>query len=75
MASSPWKAEIIEAMKLKPFARGKKDLQQKRISALERELRRKAAAPLVLKKKRTRSGGSKGTRNGPGGSAEVSGVD
>jgi predicted transcriptional regulator len=52
-----WKAEIIEAMKLKPFAGGKKDPQQKRIAALERELRRKeaalaeAAALLVLKKK------------------------
>ena len=52
-----WKAEIIEAMKLKPFAGGKKDPQQKRISALERELRRKeaalaeAATLLVLKKK------------------------
>ncbi len=52
-----WKAEIIEGMKLKPFAQGKKDPQQKRIAALERELRRKesalaeAAALLVLKKK------------------------
>jgi transposase-like protein len=52
-----WKAEIVEAMKLKPFAGGKKDPQQKRIAALERELRRKesalaeAAALLVLKKK------------------------
>ena len=52
-----WKAEIIEAMKLKPFAGGKKDPQQKRIAALERELRRKeaalaeAAALLGLKKK------------------------
>jgi transposase len=52
-----WKVEIIEGMKLKPFAQGKKDPQQKRIAALERELRRKesalaeAAALLVLKKK------------------------
>jgi transposase len=52
-----WKAEIIEAMKLKPFTGGKKDPQQKRIAALEKELRRKeaalaeAAALLVLKKK------------------------
>jgi transposase len=52
-----WKAEIIEGMKLKPFSQGKKDPQQKRIAALERELRRKeaalaeAAALLVLKKK------------------------
>jgi transposase-like protein len=52
-----WKAEIIEAMKQKPFVGGKKDPQQKRIAALERELRRKeaalaeAAALLVLKKK------------------------
>jgi transposase len=52
-----WKAEIVEGMKLKPFAQGKKDPQQKRIAALERELRRKeaalaeAAALLVLKKK------------------------
>jgi transposase len=52
-----WKAEIIEAMKVKPFLHGKKDPQQKRIAALERELRRKeaalaeAAALLVLKKK------------------------
>jgi transposase len=36
-----WKAEIIEGMKLKPFAQGKKDPQQKRNAALERELRRK----------------------------------
>jgi transposase-like protein len=54
---SRWKAEIIEGMKLKPFAQGKNDPQQKRIAALERELRRKeaalaeAAALLVLKKK------------------------
>jgi len=33
-----WKAEIIEAMKLKPFVGGKKDPQQKRIAALDREL-------------------------------------
>lgn len=52
-----WKAQIIEAMKLKPVVGGKKDPQQKRIAALERELRRKeaalaeAAALLVLKKK------------------------
>jgi hypothetical protein len=52
-----WKAEIVAAMKLKPFSGGKKDPQQKRIAALERELRRKeaalaeAAALLVLKKK------------------------
>jgi transposase-like protein len=52
-----WKAEIVEGMKLKPFVQGKKDPQQKRIAALERELRRKdaalaeAAALLVLKKK------------------------
>lgn len=52
-----WKAEIIEAMKQKPFVGGKKDPQHKRIAALERELRRKeaalaeAAALLVLKKK------------------------
>ncbi len=52
-----WKEEIIEAMKLKPLAGGKNDPQQKRIAALERELRRKeaalaeAAALLVLKKK------------------------
>ena len=52
-----WKAELIEAMKMKPFAGGKKDPQQKRIAALEKELRRKeaalaeAAALLVLKKK------------------------
>jgi transposase len=52
-----WKVEIIEGMKLKPFAQGKKDPQQKRIAALERELRRKesalaeAAALLILKKK------------------------
>lgn len=52
-----WKLEIIEGMKLKPFAQGKKDPQQKRIAALERELRRKesalaeAAALLILKKK------------------------
>jgi hypothetical protein len=56
-------------MKLKPFAQGKKDPQQKRIAALERELQRKdatlaeAAALLVLKKKRRRSGGSKRTRD------------
>jgi transposase-like protein len=52
-----WKAEMIQAMKLKPFVGGKKDPQQKRIAALEKELRRKeaalaeAAALLVLKKK------------------------
>jgi transposase len=52
-----WKAELIEAMKLKPFAGGKNSAQQKRIAALERELRRKeaalaeAAALLMLKKK------------------------
>ena len=52
-----WKAEIIEAMKLKPFVGGKKDPQRKRIAALEKELRRKeaalaeAATLLVLKKK------------------------
>jgi hypothetical protein len=52
-----WKAEIIEGLKLKPYAGGKKDPQQKRIAALEKELRRKesalaeAAALLVLKKK------------------------
>jgi hypothetical protein len=52
-----WKTEIIEAMKLKPFGGGRKDPQQKRIVALEKELRRKeaalaeAAALLVLKKK------------------------
>jgi hypothetical protein len=52
-----WKAELIAAMKLTPFAGGKKNPQQKRIAALEKELRRKesalaeAAALLVLKKK------------------------
>jgi len=52
-----WRAELIEAMKLKPFTGGKKDPQQKRIAALEKELRRKeaalaeAAALLILKKK------------------------
>lgn len=52
-----WKAEILEGLKLKPFGGGKKDPQQKRIAALEKELRRKeaalaeAAALLVLKKK------------------------
>jgi transposase-like protein len=52
-----WRAELIEAMKLKPFGGGKKDPQQKRIAALEKELRRKeavlaeAAALLILKKK------------------------
>jgi len=52
-----WKAEILEGLKLKPFRGGKKDPQQKRIAALEKELRRKeaaraeAAALLVLKKK------------------------
>jgi transposase len=52
-----WKAEMVEAMKVKPFAQGKTDPQQKRIAALERELRRKesalaeTAALLVLKKK------------------------
>ena len=52
-----WKAEIIEGLKLKPYAGGKKDAQQKKIAALEKELRRKesalaeAAALLVLKKK------------------------
>jgi transposase len=52
-----WKTELIEAMKMKPFGGGKKDPQQKRIAALEKELRRKeaalaeAAALLVLKKK------------------------
>ena len=76
-----WKAEIIEAMKQKPFVGGKKDPQQKRIAALERELRRKeaalaeAAALLVLKKKRTRSGGRKGTRDSPGRPSEVWRVD
>ena len=52
-----WKAELIEAMKQKPFAGGKKNPQLKRIAALEKELRRKeaalaeAAALLMLKKK------------------------
>ena len=52
-----WKAELIEAMKLKPLVGGKNDPQRKRIAALEKELRRKeaalaeAAALLVLKKK------------------------
>ena len=52
-----WKKEILEGLKLKPFAGGKKDPQRKRIAALEKELRRKeaalaeAAALLVLKKK------------------------
>lgn len=75
---SRWKVEIIEGMRLKPFAQGKKDPQQKRIAALERELRRKetalaeAAALLVLKKKRTRSGGRTRTGNSPGRSSPVS---
>jgi len=52
-----WKAELIAAMKLTPLVGGKKNPQQKRIAALEKELRRKesalaeAAALLVLKKK------------------------
>ena len=52
-----WKKEMLEGLKVKPFAGGKKDPQRKRIAALERELRRKeaalaeAAALLVLKKK------------------------
>jgi transposase len=52
-----WKKEIIEGLKTKPFAGGKNDPKQKRIAALEKELRRKesalaeAAALLVLKKK------------------------
>jgi transposase-like protein len=52
-----WKAEVIAAMKLTPFAGGKRNPQQKRIAALEKELRRKesalaeTAALLVLKKK------------------------
>jgi transposase len=52
-----WKKEILEGLKLKAFAGGKKDPQRKRIAALEKELRRKeaalaeAAALLVLKKK------------------------
>jgi len=52
-----WKAEVVQGLKLKPFGGGKKDPQQKRIAALEKELRRKeaalaeAAALLVLKKK------------------------
>jgi transposase len=52
-----WKTELIEGLKLKPFGGGKKDPQQKRIAALEKELRRKeaalaeAVALLVLKKK------------------------
>jgi transposase-like protein len=52
-----WKKETVEALRIKPFAGGKKDPQRKRIAALERELRRKeaalaeAAALLVLKKK------------------------
>jgi transposase len=52
-----WKAELIAAMKLTPLAGGKKNIQQKRILALEKELRRKesalaeTAALLVLKKK------------------------
>ena len=52
-----WKKEVLEGLKLKPFAGGKKDPQRKRIAALEKELRRKeaalaeAAALLVLKKK------------------------
>jgi len=52
-----WKKEIIEGLKAKPFMGGKKDPKQKRIAALEKELRRKesalaeAAALLVLKKK------------------------
>jgi hypothetical protein len=60
-----WKAEIIEGMKLKPFAQGKKDPQQKRNAALERELRRKesalveAAALVVLKNSGRDLGGGK----------------
>ena len=52
-----WKKEILEGLKLKPLAGGRKDPQRKRIAALEKELRRKeaalaeAAALLVLKKK------------------------
>ena len=52
-----WKVELIEAMKLKPYAGGKKNPQLRRIAALEKELRRKeaalaeAAALLILKKK------------------------
>ena len=52
-----WKKEILEGLKIKAFAGGKKDPQRKRIAALEKELRRKeaalaeAAALLVLKKK------------------------
>ena len=52
-----WKKEVLEGLKLKPFAGGKKDPQRKRIAALEKELRRKeaalaeVAALLVLKKK------------------------
>jgi len=52
-----WKKEIIEGLKIKPFVGGKKDPQQKRIVALEKELKRKEAALvetatlLVLKKK------------------------
>lgn len=52
-----WKKEILEGLKAKSVAGGKKDPQRKRIAALEKELRRKeaalaeAAALLVLKKK------------------------
>ena len=76
-----WKAELIEAMKQKPFAGGKKNPQLKRIAALEKELRRKeaalaeAAALLMLKKKPTRSGGRQRTRDKPGGSRYGTGVD
>jgi hypothetical protein len=51
-------------MKLKPFVGGKKDAQQKRIAALEKELRRKeaalaeAAALLVPSVRRTDPGSS-----------------
>jgi hypothetical protein len=61
-----WKAELIAAMKQRPFAGGKKNPQQKRISALEKELQRKesalaeAAALLVPKKSRLDLGGGKG---------------
>ena len=76
-----WKAELIAAMKQRPFAGGTKNPQQKRIAALEKELRRKesalaeAAALLVLKKKPTRSGGRQRTRDKPGGSRAGRAID
>jgi hypothetical protein len=66
-----WKAELITAMKKKPFAGGRKNPEQKRIAALEKEPRRKesalaeAVALLVLRKKPTRSGGRQRTRDKP----------